>query len=99
MPPSIMSLDITDRNSGLEVSVEVSHRTAYAALHSEDTPTRDVARNYIITAFSEAVDPQDRGRLQLLRWSDIADSVTAVVDPHPSLLPDETCFTQLTMAC
>lgn len=94
-----MSLDLTDQSSGLEASVEVSHSTAYAALHSDDTPTRDVARNYIITAFSEAVDPQDRGRLQLLRWSDIADSVTGVVDPHPSLLPDETCFTQLTMAC
>lgn len=99
MPPSIMSLDLTDQNSGLEASVEVSHRTAYLAAHSADTPTRDVARHYIITAFSEAVDPQDKGCLQLLRWSDIADSVTAAVDPQPSLLPDESCFTQLTMAC
>lgn len=94
-----MSLDLTDRNSGLEVSVEVSHRTVHAAVHSADTPTRDTARNYIIGAFSEAVGPQDRASLQLLRWSDIADSVTAAVSPHPSLLPDDSCFTQLTMAC
>lgn len=94
-----MSLDVTDRNSGLVASVEVSHRTAHAAVHSTDTPMRDAARNFICVAFSEVIDLQDDGRLQLLRWSDIADSVIAAVDPHPSLLSDESRFTQLTMAC
>lgn len=74
---SMIEIEITDKNTGRTLSVEVSAQTLVAALQKQNASARHAACDEICRAYGEQLREVYEEEPHLLNWSDIEGSIIA----------------------